>query len=157
MKKKIPLIFHQKYFHSIRLLMMLWIWPSVCQWLELHTLLSTVILYYQRDRWIWELHTTNFYSVASAWCLIDKCTLMMGDSTIRWNIPIKVNVLAWKINLNKFPTKVNLEFLQCFSYWDSGTYFFFRCSFMFVIWTKIVIWWNLVMLAFANCKKIQGL
>ncbi|GJR64060.1 RNA-directed DNA polymerase, eukaryota [Tanacetum coccineum] len=51
------------------------------------------------DRWVWSLEGSGNFSVASVRKLIDKHTLLEVSSSTRWikEVPIKVNVLAWKI------------------------------------------------------------
>nr|GEX57016.1 RNA-directed DNA polymerase, eukaryota [Tanacetum cinerariifolium] len=50
-------------------------------------------------------------TVASARALVDESILETDLVATRWNrnIPIKVNIFLWRLNLNKLPTRVNLE------------------------------------------------
>ncbi|PWA58764.1 RNA-directed DNA polymerase, eukaryota [Artemisia annua] len=61
------------------------------------------------DGWIWGLDHSGF-SVASARKYIDEQVLTGGYTTTRWPrcVPIKVNVLMWRLGLNKLPTLVNM-------------------------------------------------
>lgn len=58
------------------------------QWKVLADLLSSICLYLVSGRWVWSLTGLRDFFV-----------------------PIKVNVLAWKLSLDKHPTSANLYFL----------------------------------------------
>nr|GEU74519.1 RNA-directed DNA polymerase, eukaryota [Tanacetum cinerariifolium] len=63
------------------------------------------------DRWRLSLLGDREFSVASAWNLIDDRTLSLVGSKTRWikYVPIKVNILAWRIKLNNLPSWLNLS------------------------------------------------
>ncbi|GJU84710.1 RNA-directed DNA polymerase, eukaryota [Tanacetum coccineum] len=56
--------------------------------------------------WLWRLD-----SVKSARCYIDDSFLPKVEVSTRWivSIPIKVNIFAWKVCLDKLPTRLNLS------------------------------------------------
>ena len=60
---------------------------------------------------IWSLDGSGEFSVASARKYIDSKTLVVDHSSTRWNtlVPIKVNIFTWRLNLNKIPTRDNLD------------------------------------------------
>ncbi|GJY80626.1 RNA-directed DNA polymerase, eukaryota [Tanacetum coccineum] len=62
------------------------------------------ILVNMRDRWVWSLEGSGDFSVASVRKLIDEHMLSEVASRTRWikEVPIKVNVLAWKIKLDYY-------------------------------------------------------
>ncbi|GKC89735.1 RNA-directed DNA polymerase, eukaryota [Tanacetum coccineum] len=64
-----------------------------------------------RDKWIWSLQNSGDFTVASIRKLIDEFTLSEVSSSTRWikAVPIKVNVLAWKIKLDNLPTRLNIS------------------------------------------------
>ncbi|GJX23064.1 hypothetical protein Tco_0227509 [Tanacetum coccineum] len=64
-----------------------------------------------RDRWIWSLQSSGDFTVASIRKLIDEFTLSEVSSSTRWikAVPIKVNVLAWKIKLDNLPSRLNIS------------------------------------------------
>ncbi|GKB76264.1 RNA-directed DNA polymerase, eukaryota [Tanacetum coccineum] len=64
-----------------------------------------------RDRWNWSLQSSGDFTVASIRKLIDEFTLSKVSSSTRWikAVPIKVNVLAWKIKLDNLPTRLNIS------------------------------------------------
>lgn len=51
------------------------------------------------------------YTVSSARRWIGKNTLVVDDSPTKWNnlVPIKVNILTWKIKLDKVSADANLD------------------------------------------------
>nr|GEV25079.1 RNA-directed DNA polymerase, eukaryota [Tanacetum cinerariifolium] len=60
------------------------------QWEEILDLLNSIILSSMADRWVWTLHGGE----PTNWCTL---------------IPIKVNVISWRISLDKLPTRMNLD------------------------------------------------
>ncbi|GKF27007.1 reverse transcriptase domain-containing protein, partial [Tanacetum coccineum] len=80
------------------------------------------------------------FSVKSNCNLIDDSILPKFDVPTRWVklAPIKVNILAWKIRLDRLPTRMNLfarglEFPSilcplCNKVDESSSYIFFSCS-----------------------------
>ncbi|GKD53549.1 glucose-6-phosphate isomerase 1, chloroplastic [Tanacetum coccineum] len=63
------------------------------------------------DRWNWNLESTGIFLVASAHRRIDEiCLPNIGEET-RWVkcVPIKINVLAWKIKTDALPTRFNIS------------------------------------------------
>nr|GEU89312.1 RNA-directed DNA polymerase, eukaryota, reverse transcriptase zinc-binding domain protein [Tanacetum cinerariifolium] len=62
------------------------------------------------DRWCWSLEGSQF-SVKSSCILIDNTILPKAEFPTRWLrvVPIKVNVHAWRVCLDKLPTRANLS------------------------------------------------
>ncbi|GJW18992.1 RNA-directed DNA polymerase, eukaryota [Tanacetum coccineum] len=80
-----------------------------------------------RDRWVWSLEGSEEFSVGSVRRLIDDYMLLEVTSKTRWMkaVPIKVNVLAWKVKLDCLPTRLNIsrrEILRKISRWWDVTY-----------------------------------
>nr|GEV14604.1 RNA-directed DNA polymerase, eukaryota [Tanacetum cinerariifolium] len=73
--------------------------------------LSTVLLPNSNDRWHWSLDSSGNFSVKSAKVFIDDAFLPKAASSTRWvnYIPIKINIFAWKVSLDKLPTRLNLS------------------------------------------------
>ncbi|GJW76517.1 RNA-directed DNA polymerase, eukaryota [Tanacetum coccineum] len=63
------------------------------------------------DRWSWSLEGSCEFSVKSSRILIDQKILPKAEVPTRWIkvVPIKVNVHAWRVCLDKLPTRVNLS------------------------------------------------
>lgn len=81
------------------------------QWEEMLELLDSVQLTSMVDRWAWTLHGTGSFTVSSARVFIDNKVLITDGEPTRWCklIPIKVNIMAWRLSLNKLPTRMNLD------------------------------------------------
>ncbi|GKB24221.1 RNA-directed DNA polymerase, eukaryota, reverse transcriptase zinc-binding domain protein [Tanacetum coccineum] len=64
-----------------------------------------------QDRWFWSLSGSGDFSVASVRKIIDDHLLLKVSSKFSWRkmVPIKVNILAWKVKLDVLPTRCNLS------------------------------------------------
>nr|GEX38387.1 RNA-directed DNA polymerase, eukaryota [Tanacetum cinerariifolium] len=104
---------------------------------------------------VWNLESSGEFSMASIRRIIDEmCFLNIGDTT-RWvkYVPIKVNILAWKIRCDVLPTRMNLS-RRCIDIQaiscpicdygaDSLEHLFFRCNMIRNTGKQIVRWWNI--------------
>ncbi|GJR41949.1 RNA-directed DNA polymerase, eukaryota [Tanacetum coccineum] len=118
-------------------------------------LVSSVNLVPLADRWVWKLEGTGVFSVASARRLFDELRLPNLGMETRWIkcVPIKINVLAWKIWRDALPTRFNISRRGidvnnirvpiCDNAIESSEHLFFRCSLIRDIGKKIMRWWNL--------------
>ncbi|GJS74982.1 zinc finger BED domain-containing protein RICESLEEPER 2 [Tanacetum coccineum] len=63
------------------------------------------------EGWFWSLEGSGEFSVASIRRFIDDQRLLTVDSKTLWikSVPIKVNILAWKIKLEALPTRFNIS------------------------------------------------
>ncbi|GJY85879.1 RNA-directed DNA polymerase, eukaryota, reverse transcriptase zinc-binding domain protein [Tanacetum coccineum] len=118
-------------------------------------LVRSVTIVPSADRWNWNLESTGIFSVASARRRIDEiCLPNIGEET-RWVkcVPIKINVLAWKIKTDALPTRFNISRrgidIQdmscpiCDNAIESTDHLFFRCGLVRDIANKVLSWWNL--------------
>nr|GEU55068.1 RNA-directed DNA polymerase, eukaryota [Tanacetum cinerariifolium] len=77
---------------------------------HLVALLDSVILCNSNDRWVNDLNGDGVFRVKDLRNLLDEFFLPMADVPTRWvkNIPIKVNIFAWRLALDRLPTRANL-------------------------------------------------
>nr|GEX43058.1 RNA-directed DNA polymerase, eukaryota, reverse transcriptase zinc-binding domain protein [Tanacetum cinerariifolium] len=61
------------------------------------------------DRWVWSLEATCEFSVKFVHQLIDDSILSKEEVVTRWVkvMFIKINVFAWRVRLDKLPTRLN--------------------------------------------------
>ncbi|GKA65348.1 RNA-directed DNA polymerase, eukaryota, reverse transcriptase zinc-binding domain protein [Tanacetum coccineum] len=102
-----------------------------------------------RARQIWSLESLGEFSVASVRKLIDDKMLPDVANKTRWikNVPIKVNVLAWKVRLDSLPKRLNIsrrgidinsiKCLICDNEVESTSHLFFTCHIASEIFRKI--------------------
>nr|GEY52627.1 RNA-directed DNA polymerase, eukaryota [Tanacetum cinerariifolium] len=107
------------------------------------------------DRWVLSLEATCEYSVKSVWQLIDDSILPKEEVATRWVtvMPIKINLFAWRVRLDKLPTRLNLS-LKCINistivcplchvFVEFGSHIFFSCHMASQLWRKLMCWWEL--------------
>ncbi|GKC83460.1 RNA-directed DNA polymerase, eukaryota, reverse transcriptase zinc-binding domain protein, partial [Tanacetum coccineum] len=107
-----------------------------------------------RARQIWSLESSGDFSVASVRKLIDDKMLPKVATKTRWIkfVPIKVNVLAWKVRLDSLPTRLNISRRGmdidsitcpiCDNGVESTNHLFFTCHIASEISRKISSWWD---------------
>ncbi|GJT38481.1 RNA-directed DNA polymerase, eukaryota, partial [Tanacetum coccineum] len=107
------------------------------------------------DRWIWNLESSGEFSVASARKKIDEIRFLIVNDATRWVkcVPVKVNILAWKIRNDALPTKFNISRrgmdIQsiscpiCENGVESSEHLFFKLYLIREIGCKIASWWNI--------------
>ncbi|GJS73077.1 RNA-directed DNA polymerase, eukaryota, reverse transcriptase zinc-binding domain protein [Tanacetum coccineum] len=124
------------------------------QFEELRLLVGDTRLIPMEDRWTWNLSSSGEFSVSSVRCLIDDKTLPVFDHQTRWVrfVPIKVNVIAWKVKNNSLPTRFNISrrgisinCIKC-AICDIGVetvnHLFFSCELVTQLVKMIVRWWS---------------
>ncbi|GKE58105.1 hypothetical protein Tco_1497290 [Tanacetum coccineum] len=84
---------------------------EISQFLELEAILNGFQLSVMLDRWFLSLESSGVFTVSSVRRCIDDKMLPGVSSKTRWvkAVPIKVNVLAWKISQDGLPTRLNLS------------------------------------------------
>nr|GEZ51091.1 RNA-directed DNA polymerase, eukaryota [Tanacetum cinerariifolium] len=105
------------------------------------------------DRWSWTLFISGDFSMSSVRRLIDDKTLPNDPLKTRWLrfVPIKINVIAWKVKSNSFPSRFNisrrgipLDFINC-GICDLGvetvSHIFFTCDLARQLSILIARWW----------------
>ncbi|GJY16790.1 protein PAF1 [Tanacetum coccineum] len=78
---------------------------------DLHQITHFVELTTKPDCWVWSLNPSGLFSVASARKFIDEQLSICGGAPTRWIkfVPIKVNILAWRLALDKLPTRLTMS------------------------------------------------
>nr|GEY11054.1 putative exostosin-like protein [Tanacetum cinerariifolium] len=73
-------------------------------------MLDTVILSNLEDRWRWDLNGSGSFRVSDVRNFLDDFFLPKDDRGTRWvkSIPIKINIFAWRVSLDRLPSRVNL-------------------------------------------------
>nr|GFA93609.1 RNA-directed DNA polymerase, eukaryota [Tanacetum cinerariifolium]GFB43058.1 RNA-directed DNA polymerase, eukaryota [Tanacetum cinerariifolium] len=63
-----------------------------------------------KDRWVWDLNGEGVFHVKDLRNLLDESFLPKDSTATRWvkSIPIKINVSALKVYLDRLPTRLNL-------------------------------------------------
>ncbi|GJW48597.1 putative RNA-directed DNA polymerase, eukaryota, reverse transcriptase zinc-binding domain protein [Tanacetum coccineum] len=124
--------------------------------------IENVTLSDKSDSWQWLIYGCNGFSIALARSLVDSFFLDGDTIATRWNkfIPIKVNVFLWRLNLNKLPTRVNLDRKgidigsilcpTCQGDVETVNHTFFNCVLAKDLWTLMAKWWELDIPIFAN-------
>nr|GEV36318.1 RNA-directed DNA polymerase, eukaryota, reverse transcriptase zinc-binding domain protein [Tanacetum cinerariifolium] len=109
----------------------------------------------EENKEVWNLDGEGVFLVSSARRFIDEGLCVMDGSPTRWLklIPIKVNVLAWRLASNKLPTRFNMslrglevpsiDFSVCLKGVETSDHLFFSCLVAFSIVAKVVGWWGL--------------
>nr|GEW30494.1 RNA-directed DNA polymerase, eukaryota, reverse transcriptase zinc-binding domain protein [Tanacetum cinerariifolium] len=71
---------------------------------------NSFLLLIRYDRWFWDLNGDGVFRVKDVRILLDEAFLPKIEVPNRWikSIPIKVNVFAWKLFVDRFPTRSNL-------------------------------------------------
>nr|GFB72301.1 RNA-directed DNA polymerase, eukaryota, reverse transcriptase zinc-binding domain protein [Tanacetum cinerariifolium] len=107
---------------------------------HLVALLDSIILSNSNDRWVSDLNGDGVFRVKDVRNLLDEFFLPRADVPTRWvkNIPIKVNIFAWRLALDRLPTRTNLVQRSvvtesqscplCDAILEDTSHLFFNCS-----------------------------
>ncbi|GJW99624.1 RNA-directed DNA polymerase, eukaryota, reverse transcriptase zinc-binding domain protein [Tanacetum coccineum] len=125
------------------------------QFQKLSLLLSSVVLSSSSNYWSWTLNCHGDFSVKSVREEIDKNFPITSSSSMRWSklLPIKLNVFAWRMFLDKLPTRINLFNRgldipcvlcpNCGNAVQSRNHLFFGCSMALDLFRLLGRWWNI--------------
>ncbi|GJX19569.1 RNA-directed DNA polymerase, eukaryota [Tanacetum coccineum] len=107
------------------------------------------------DRWVWDLNGEGVFRVKDVRILLDECFLPKAPTATRWvkYVPIKINIFAWKVFLDRLPTRSNLQHRDvlvsdllcpiCSSAQEDSSHLFFSCRLATDIVRLVCRWWNL--------------
>ncbi|GJV66300.1 RNA-directed DNA polymerase, eukaryota [Tanacetum coccineum] len=105
------------------------------------------------------------YLVSSTRTYIDDLLLPTVGSPTRWAkvVPIKINIFAWKVCLDKLPTRLNLSLRgidipsivcpNCSLAGESCSHLFFSCSMARLLWRKVARWWDFDIPEFSSYEE----
>ncbi|GJS69769.1 RNA-directed DNA polymerase, eukaryota, partial [Tanacetum coccineum] len=108
-----------------------------------------------KQTWSWLLDPSGDFSVKSIREFIDDSMLPKMDVPTRWvkSIPIKINIFAWRVSLDKLPTRLNLSLRGldipsiicplCSIAVESTSHLLFSCQLARQLMIKVVHWWEL--------------
>ncbi|GJS49476.1 RNA-directed DNA polymerase, eukaryota [Tanacetum coccineum] len=109
----------------------------------------------QTDRWSWLLDPSGDFSVKSTREFIDDSMLPKTDVPTRWvkSILIKINIFAWRVSLDKLPTRLNLSLRGldtpsiicplCSIAVESTSHLLFSSQLARRLMIRVVHWWEL--------------
>ncbi|GJX93964.1 RNA-directed DNA polymerase, eukaryota, reverse transcriptase zinc-binding domain protein [Tanacetum coccineum] len=121
----------------------------------LKSMLEGVSLNNSNDRWSWSLDGTGDFSVSSVRRHIDDHVLPSGNKKTRWikEVPIKINIHAWKVSIDGLPTRFNLSRRGveidsimcplCDGHAESSSHLFFSCKIFCDTMQQVSRWWEL--------------
>ncbi|GJZ50409.1 RNA-directed DNA polymerase, eukaryota [Tanacetum coccineum] len=121
----------------------------------LHDLISSTLLSNVEDRWVWNLNGSGLFRVSDIRNLVDETFLPKDEVATRWikYIPIKINIFAWKVRLDRLPTRLNLVHRGvqvtslacpvCSTSHENTSHILFSCSMASDIARLISRWWDL--------------
>ncbi|GJW93280.1 phospholipase-like protein [Tanacetum coccineum] len=122
---------------------------------ELLNLVNSVAFSGEPDSWTWSLAGDGNSLISLARIHVDEGLCLMKGSYTGWSklVPIKVNILAWRICLNKLPSRFNMSlrglgipFISCpvcLMEVETIDHLFFSCLTASDIIAYILVWWEL--------------
>ncbi|GKB37766.1 RNA-directed DNA polymerase, eukaryota [Tanacetum coccineum] len=125
------------------------------QFSDLSSIMDSVIISSSADRWVCSLSNDGNFSVKEVRNVIDEMSLPSHSESARWvkNIPIKINIFAWRARRDCLPTRNNLirkgvslessSCLLCLSGEEDVHHVFFRCSLARDILRRVCQWWDI--------------
>nr|GEZ01741.1 RNA-directed DNA polymerase, eukaryota, reverse transcriptase zinc-binding domain protein [Tanacetum cinerariifolium] len=108
-----------------------------------------------QDRWVWDLNGKGVFRVKDLRNLLDESFFPKDSTAMRWikSIPIKINIFAWKVYLDRLPTRLNLirrgvqvpslSCPVCNSAYEDMSHLLFSCDLANDVVRLIFCWWNL--------------
>ncbi|GKC99214.1 RNA-directed DNA polymerase, eukaryota [Tanacetum coccineum] len=132
---------------------------------QLQELIGTSILSNAEDRWVWDLNGSGSFCVKGACNLLDEAFLPKDETATRWIklIPIKINVFAWKVYLDRLPTRLNLHHWDvhvpsllcpiCSASSEDTPHLLFSCSMATDVARLVCRWWDLVWTPFGSYSE----
>ncbi|PWA97241.1 RNA-directed DNA polymerase, eukaryota [Artemisia annua] len=125
------------------------------QLVQLQDLIGSSVLVNAEDRWFWDMNGNGDFCVKDVRKLLDEFFLPKETTATRWIkfIPIKINVFAWKVSLDRLPTRVNLMYRGifvsslscpiCSSHIEDTSHLLFSCIMAADVTRLVWRWWDL--------------
>ncbi|GJW21211.1 RNA-directed DNA polymerase, eukaryota [Tanacetum coccineum] len=125
---------------------------------HLQNLVGTSILSNSDDRWVCNLNGDGSFQVKNIRCLLDEYCAPNDSGLLLLlvgvlGIPIKINVFAWRVYLDRLPTRLNLNRRNiqvldqscpvCKDAAEEVSHLFFSCPLAVDVHRLICRWWNL--------------
>ncbi|XP_076885917.1 uncharacterized protein LOC143535587 [Bidens hawaiensis] len=139
---------------------------TISEMQDVQNLLSKVVLSEAKDKWVWEADSGGIFSVASVKSLLNRGRNLQKNNETRWVswVPIKVNVLMWRIEMERIPTRLalvrrNIRIQDtlcplCDAVTESAGHLFIDCSFAFQVWQAVWSWCSIQQPMFRNVKDM---
>ncbi|GJX71769.1 RNA-directed DNA polymerase, eukaryota [Tanacetum coccineum] len=120
----------------------------------------------RNDKWKWEFELDGIFSVHSARKIINSSLLTTSNIVTRWcrNVPIKVNIMMWRLMWDQLPTRMNLADKDidipsvlcpiCNNELESSDHVFFKCDTAVQLWRRVSRWCELNMPASDNISSM---
>nr|GFB33523.1 RNA-directed DNA polymerase, eukaryota [Tanacetum cinerariifolium] len=117
--------------------------------------IADLVLPQMLDRWFLSLEGSGEFSVKSTRIPINDSFHPIGDVPTRWVklVPIKINIFAWKVFLNKLRTRLNLSLRGvespsiicpiCNVAAESSSHLLFTCPLARNLKCKVLRWWEI--------------
>nr|GEY67677.1 RNA-directed DNA polymerase, eukaryota [Tanacetum cinerariifolium] len=134
----------------------------------LSSLLEVSILSNTEDRWVCDLNGDGSFRVKDVRNWIDDSFLPKAAVPTRWfkSVPIKINIFAWKLFLDRLPTRVNLFNRKvvvsstscplCDTSAEDASHLFFGCVLAKQVLKLVFRWWNLDVQSFSSYDDWLG-
>lgn len=122
------------------------------------------------DSWLWTLEPTGTFTVHSAYNLIKGFPSENVDPIFKliWGsrAPSNVCVFAWRLLLDRLPTKSNLlqrralpadadlNCIFCMQETETANHLFVRCPFTLSLWTRCYRWFGGLLATPGNCRDL---
>ncbi|XP_021984690.2 uncharacterized protein LOC110880476 [Helianthus annuus] len=125
---------------------------SISELQELQYMLSQVSVSGNKDRWLWDSDESKSFSVAAVKERLRRNRYGPMQQFMKWEswVPIKVNMLMWRIEKDRIPTRKALVRRQvnipdpvcpmCEVYDESITHLMIECGFADGMWVAVLNW-----------------
>ncbi|KAJ0765374.1 putative RNA-directed DNA polymerase [Helianthus annuus] len=129
-------------------------------------MLSQVRLVDSKDRWIWDKKPVVEFSVAAIKDSIRQFPAICPSKVFRWInwVPIKVNMLLWRIDKGRVPTRVELirrnvgvpsaTCPMCNAADESISHVFFSCYVATGVWSMVWSWCKMGAASFPDYESV---